>query len=169
MVFLPLDAFVLVFLWKNHYLPNLCTSFISINANMLCFVCLLSWDTTLSRLHFFLFFFLIEFAVCCCSSCSQSSTWREDSRFVCSTWGQNYTYCSIDAGPGENVVMAGSSQIVTATAEGNLGNKTCSIGRLFCCIIHHIQFSWQIPVRTTLKQSSLPIQLETCSLIDWDI
>lgn len=108
---------------------------------------------------FLFFFFLIEFAICCCSSCSQSSTWREDSRFVCSTWGQNYTYCNIDAGPGENVVMAGSSQIVTAAAEGNLGNKTCPTGRLFCCMIHHIQFSWQIPVRTTWKQSSLPIQL----------
>lgn len=127
-----------------------------------CYVLFVYWVETLhcqDSIFPLFFFFLIEFAVCCCSSCSQSSTWREDSRFVCSTWGQNYTYCSTDAGPGENVVMAGSSQIVTAAAEGNLGNKTCPTGRLFCCMIHHVQFSWQIPVRTTLKQSSLPIQL----------
>lgn len=121
-----------------------------------CYVLFVHWVEMLhcqDSIFFLFFFFLIEFAICCCSSCSESSTWREDSRFVCSTWGQNYTYCSLDAGPGEDVLMAGSSQIVTMAAEGNLGNKGCSTRRLFCCVIYHIQFSWQILVRTTLKQS----------------
>lgn len=52
------------------------------------------------------FFFLIEFAICCSSSCSRSSTRREDSGFVCSARGQNNTHCSINAWSGETVFTA---------------------------------------------------------------
>lgn len=64
------------------------------------------WNLKWFRIIDNLFLFLIEFAFCSSNSCSGSSAWREDSRFVCSTWRQNNTHCSTNAWSGETVFTA---------------------------------------------------------------